>query len=51
VDKHNLGFPAGRGAGAQGIAARTGAFVNADPVYLLSTGFVLEPAGRVIVGV
>ena len=29
----------------------TGAFVNEDPLYLQSTGFVLDPAGRVIVSV
>jgi hypothetical protein len=29
----------------------TGAFVNPDPVYLQSTGFVLDPAGRVVVSV
>jgi len=26
-------------------------FVNNDPLYLQSTGFVLDPAGRVIVSV
>jgi hypothetical protein len=31
--------------------ARTGAFVNPDPVYLQSTGFVLDPAGKVVVSV
>jgi hypothetical protein len=29
----------------------TGAFVNPDPRYLQSTGFVLEPRGRVVVSV
>jgi hypothetical protein len=29
----------------------TGAFVNPDPVYLQSTGFVLDPAGNVVVSV
>ena len=29
----------------------TGAFVNPDPVYLQSTGFVLDPEGKVIVSV
>jgi hypothetical protein len=30
---------------------RSGAFVNADPVYVQSTGFVLDPRGKVIVSV
>jgi hypothetical protein len=33
------------------VAAATGAFVNDDPRYLQSTGFVLDPDGRVIVSV
>ena len=41
VAKHQLTFPVGYGADAAAIAARTGAFVNPEPVYLQSTGFVL----------
>ena len=33
------------------IAAATGAFVNPNPRFLQATGFVLDPAGRVIVSV
>ena len=51
VDKHKLTFPVGYGADASAIAARTGAFVNPDPAYLQSTGFVLDPAGNVVVSV
>jgi peroxiredoxin len=51
VDKHKLTFPVGYGAVAPAIALLTGAFVNPDPVYLQSTGFVLDPAGKVIVSV
>jgi alkyl hydroperoxide reductase subunit AhpC len=29
----------------------TGAFVNPEPAYLQSTGFVLDPAGKVVVSV
>ena len=29
----------------------TGAFVSADPVHLQSTGFVLDPDGKVVVSV
>ena len=49
--KHKLTFPLGYGADAPAVAARTGAFVNPDPVYLQSTGFVLDPAGKVVVSV
>ncbi len=51
VAKHKLSFPVGYGADAPAVAALTGAFVNPDPVYLQSTGFVLDPAGNVIVSV
>jgi peroxiredoxin len=49
--RHKLTFPIGYGADASAIAALTGAFVNPDPVYLQSTGFVLDPAGKVVVSV
>ena len=51
IAKHGLTFPVGFGADADAIAAATGAFVNDDPHYLQSTGFVLGSDGRVIVGV
>jgi peroxiredoxin len=51
VAKHKLTFPVGYGADARAVAAATGAFVNPDPVYLQSTGFVLDPAGNVVVSV
>ncbi|HSZ06001.1 MAG TPA: peroxiredoxin family protein [Solirubrobacteraceae bacterium] len=51
VAKHGLTFPVGHSADAYAIAEATGAFVNNDPVYLQSTGFVLGPDGRVIVSV
>ena len=41
----------GYGADARAIADLTGAFVNPEPVYLQSTGFVLDPAGKVVVSV
>jgi peroxiredoxin len=49
--KHGLDFPVGYGADAKAVAAHTGAFVNPDPVFLQSTGFVLDPAGNVVVSV
>jgi peroxiredoxin len=51
IARHGLQFPAGHSADARAIAAATGAFVNDDPVYLQSTGFVLNPGGRVVVSV
>ena len=46
IAKHGLTFPVGFGADAPAVAGLTGAFVNPDPVYLQSTGFVLDPAGQ-----
>ena len=51
IAKHGLTFPVGHSADARAIAGLTGAFVNPDPVYLQSTGFVLGPAGQVVVSV
>jgi peroxiredoxin len=51
IAKHGLTFPVGYGADARAVAELTGAFVNPDPVYLQSTGFVLDPAGKVMVSV
>jgi peroxiredoxin len=51
IAKHSLTFPVGHSADARAIADLTGAFVNPDPVYLQSTGFVLDPAGKVVVSV
>jgi peroxiredoxin len=51
VARHQLTFPVGYGADAKAVAALTGAFVNPDPVYLQSAGFVLDPAGNVVVSV
>jgi peroxiredoxin len=49
IAKRGLRFPVGHSADARAIAATTGAFVNNDPLYLQSTGFVLDPGGRVVV--
>jgi peroxiredoxin len=51
IAKHDLMFPVGHSADAAAIHDATGAFVNRDPVYLQSTGFVLDRAGNVIVSV
>jgi peroxiredoxin len=49
--EYGLTFPLGHSADARAVAGLTGAFVNEDPLYLQSTGFVLDPQGKVIVGV
>src|SRR6202012_2855819 len=51
IAKHGLRFPVGHSADARAVAAATGAFVNDDPAYLQSTGFVLDPGGRILVSV
>jgi peroxiredoxin len=51
ADKHRLSFPIGYGADAHALAELTGAFVNPDPVYVQSTGFLLDPDGKVLVSV
>lgn len=49
VAKHGLTFPVGHSADAKAVSEVTGAFVNSDPEYLQSTGFVLDPTGKVVV--
>jgi peroxiredoxin len=51
IARHGLGFPVAHSADAHGIAEATGAFLNSDPLYIQSTGFVLDPAGQVMVSV
>ena len=51
VAKHGLSFPVGHSADAHAVAEATGAFVNPDPVFLQSTGFVLDRTGQVVVSV
>lgn len=51
VAKHHLDFPIGYGADADAVSAATGAFVNDEPHFLQSTGFVLDPDGQVLVSV
>lgn len=51
IAKHELTFPVGYGADPSAVAVLTGAFVNPSPAFLQPTGFVLDPAGRVVVSV
>jgi peroxiredoxin len=48
VEKRQMAFPMGYGADAHALAELTGAYINPDPLYLESTGFVLDPSGRLI---
>ncbi|MEP6618988.1 MAG: peroxiredoxin family protein [bacterium] len=49
VEKLGLPFPVGYGADANSIAAAVGAYTHDHPTYLQSTGFVLDPGGKVLV--
>ena len=51
ITKNGLEFPVGHSADAKALAEETGAFVNDEPTYVQSTGFVLDPSGRVVVSV
>lgn len=51
VDKRHLPFPVGFGADPDAVAQLTGAYLNDEPRYLQSTGFVLAPDGTVITAV
>ncbi len=48
VDKHRLTFPVAHSADASTVADALGSYVNDDPRYLQSTGFVLAPDGTVL---
>jgi peroxiredoxin len=51
IAANDLAFPVGHSADARALAAATGAFVNDDPLYVQSTGFILDPNGNVIISV
>jgi peroxiredoxin len=51
IDKLGIEFPVGHSADARAMADLTGAFVNEQPMYLQSTGFVIDPRGKVVVSV
>jgi len=48
IEKFKLTFPVGHSADADQVAALTGAYINDSPRYLQSTGFLLDPEGRVL---
>jgi peroxiredoxin len=51
VEKLRLPFLAAYGADADHVAALTGAYVNHRPRHLQTTGFVLDPTGKIIIAV
>ena len=51
IARHGLEFPVGHSADAHAVAKATGAFIHDDPLFLQSTGFVLNPGGQVVVSV
>ncbi len=51
VAKLRLPFPVGHSADAGQVASQLGCYVNDEPHYLQSTGFVLAPDGTVVTAV
>jgi peroxiredoxin len=51
ADKLRLTFPLAHSADADHVAQAVGAYVNDEPRYLQSTGFVLAPDGTVLTAV
>lgn len=51
VAKHGLTFPVGHSADAKAVSDATGAFVGPDRGFLQSTGFILDPTGKVVLSV
>lgn len=51
IHKHGLRFPVGHSADVEEVHGALGAFTAPDMRYLQSTGFVLDPAGQVVVSV
>lgn len=48
IEKHKLSFPVGHSADADTVASITGAYTNVDPRYLQTTGFLIDPDGRMV---
>ena len=51
VEKHKLTFPVAHSADPDTVSKATGAYVSADHRYLQSSGFVLDPQGRIVTAV
>lgn len=48
IERYKLRFPVGHSVDADLVASLTGAYTNDEPHYLQSTGFLLDPQGRVL---
>lgn len=51
ITKHHLNFPIGHSAQTDEVSQATGAYVNEQPHYFQSTGFILKPDSTVLVAV
>lgn len=51
VDKLHLNFPIAHSVDADKVAETLGAYLNDEPRYLQSTGFVLDPHGSIVTAV
>lgn len=51
VEKRRLRFPVAYGADADTVSETLGTYINDEPRYLQSTGFVLAPDGTVVTAV
>lgn len=51
AEKLGVTFPVAHSADAHAVAATLGSYVNEDPLFLQSTGFVLDPSGRIVTAV
>jgi peroxiredoxin len=51
IEKLQLNFAIGFGANAGDVATATGAYVEEGHAYIQSTGFVLDPQGRILTAV
>lgn len=51
VNRLGIRFPVGHSADADHLTVVTGAYTNEDPKHVQTTGFVLDPTGRLITAV
>jgi peroxiredoxin len=51
VRRHDITFPVGYGADVHAVAGTLQSYVHEDPPYLESSGFVIDPTGRIAVAV
>jgi len=51
VQKYNISFRVGYGLNAKEVSSKIGAFYDEKDGYLHSTGFVINPEGKIVNGV